>query len=119
METPTRTERNPNTFFCVTEWGFTPISWPEFVKQFPEEAGFYSENYTDSWDEDDILKMGSENPLEWTQLWDDEVFLNKEGRPFILGNITGPGGSAWFAYEEGGWDEVILNDEDGSIEEDY
>jgi len=118
MESLTRTERNPNIYFCVTEWGFTPITWPEFVKQFPEQAKSYSEICVEHCSEDDLLEMGSENPLEWTHLWDDEVFLNKENRPLILGNITGPGGSLWLAYEEGGWDEILLNDEDGSIEED-
>jgi hypothetical protein len=112
-KTRTRTQRNPNNYYCVIHCGFTPISWPEFLKRFPKEANaFANESYLECWEE-----MGSDNPNDWTHLWDDEVFLNRDGEPIILGNITGPGGSLWLMYkeDEDDWDEVLLDDE-GNLE---
>lgn len=110
-----REPRDPSTFQFVTDWGFTPISWPEFVKRFPKEAASFVENYTEGWEPEEIERQGGEDPLKWDVLWDDEMFLNREGQPLAFCNMTGPGGSLWQAFDGDGWDEVLL-DEDGNIE---
>jgi hypothetical protein len=60
--------------------------------------------------------MGSDDPLEWDALWDDEVFRRPDGTYLILGNITGPGGSLWLKWDGKYWDEVLLDEETGEID---
>lgn len=117
-EMATRTPRNPAVYQCVTEWGFTHVPWPEFVQRFPEDAAQYVENYLEGWTDEEIAERGGGDPLTWPALWDDEAFLDRDGNPIILANISGPGGSLWMMHEDEEWDEVVLDD-DGNVEVDY
>lgn len=113
----TRTERHPEKYHCVTEWGFTHLTWPEFVKRFPSEAMIFAENYTEGWSPEEIAQSGGPDVTTWPALYDDVCFLDRKGRPTFLCNITGCGGAFWCAIINGVWDEVLY-DEDGNREGD-
>ena len=111
----TRTVRNPAKYYAVTAWGFTHIPWREFVKDYPTEAQAFAEQADADLDAEELAEDGPS--MSNDQLWDDEVFLDMKGRPAIMGNITGPGGSMWLAFVGDGWDEVLYDD-NGNREDD-
>ena len=110
----TRTQRNPSQYPCVTEWGFTPLTWQDFLKRFPREAKAFAETFLDGWAPEEVIAFGGYDPNCWEALYDDEVFLNPVGLPLILGNITGPGGSLWLSFIDDEFCEVVLDD-DGNV----
>ncbi len=112
----TRTERHPEKYTWAKEWGWTHLPWPEFIKRFPEAAKAFAQYYQDGWSAEEIKEFGGRDYHAWTVLWDDECFVTKAGLPVIFGNITGPGGSLFLAYQKGEWDEVLFDD-DGNLEE--
>ena len=111
----TRTERHPENWQCVTEWGWTHLPWPEFVKRFPKQAKAFAQNHTEGWAPEEIKEMGGRNVLKWPALDDDEPFVTKDGQPIIYANVDGPGGSLFLSYQNGEWDEVLVDD-DGNLE---
>lgn len=114
--TPTRTQRNPEEWDLVKEFGFEYVPWSEFVKRYPNAAKSFADNYTEGWSQDEIDRMGDPDPLKWDNLWDDETFVAPDGTPVIVGNITGPGGSVELGWNGKEWDEILTDEDDGSIE---
>jgi len=113
----TRTKRHPEKYTWAKEWGWTHLTWPEFIKRFPKEAKVYAKNYLEGWAPEEIKEFGGRDHKRWTVLYDDECFVTKDGKPVIFGNITGPGGSLMMMFKDGDWDEVLFDD-DGNLEED-